>query len=173
MPGGWASDIENFRRTEAEKFYKSYYTPGNITIGIAGDVNPAEAKRLAEKYFGRLPRGPLPPLVRTVEPPQEGEKRVAVASPAQPFLVIAYKRPDQYSPDDAALDVLSDVLSGGRTGIIYKEMVRDKKIALGAGSQATFPRRKISVAVSVLRRLRRRATRSRRTRRRCTRSSSA
>src|SRR5580692_12348805 len=70
MPGGWASDIDNFRRTEAEKFYKTFYTPGNITIGIAGDVKPAEAKRLAEKYFGRLPRAPVPPLVRTVEPKQ-------------------------------------------------------------------------------------------------------
>ncbi len=139
MPGGWASDIENFRRPEAERFYKRYYTPGNIALGVAGDVNPAEAKRLAEKYFGRLPRGPLPPGVRTVEPPQEGEKRVAVASPAQPFLAVAYKRPDQYSKDDLVLDVLSDILSGGRTGLIYKEMVRDKKIALGAGSQATFP----------------------------------
>ena len=139
MPGGWASDIDNFRRPEAEAFYKIYYTPNNITIGIAGDVNPAEAKRMAEKYFGRLPRGPIPPLVRTVEPKQEGEKRVAVASPAQPFLAIAYKRPDQYSPDDATLDVLSDVLSEGRTGIIYKEMVRDKKIALAAGTQSTFP----------------------------------
>jgi predicted Zn-dependent peptidase len=139
MPGGWASDIENFRRTEAEKFYKIYYTPNNITIGIAGDVNPAEAKRMAEKYFGRLPRGPVPPLVRTVEPKQEGEKRVAVASPAQPFLAMAYKRPDQYSKDDATLDVLSDILSGGRTGIIYKDLVRDKKIALAAGSQSSFP----------------------------------
>jgi predicted Zn-dependent peptidase len=139
MPGGWASDVENLRRPEAEKFYKIFYTPGNITIGIAGDVKPADAKRLAERYFGRLPRGPLPPLVRTVEPKQEGDKRVAIASAAQPFLAIAYKRPDQYSPDDATLDVLSDVLSGGRTGIVYKELVRDKKIALGAGSQATFP----------------------------------
>jgi predicted Zn-dependent peptidase len=139
MPGGWASDIDNFRRPEAEAFYKIYYTPNNITIGIAGDVNPAEARRMAERYFGRLPRGPLPPLVRTVEPKQEGEKRVAVASPAQPFLAIAYKRPDQYSPDDATLDVLSDVLSEGRTGILYKEMVRDKKIALAVGTQATFP----------------------------------
>jgi predicted Zn-dependent peptidase len=139
MPGGWASDIDDFRRTEAERFYKIYYTPGNMTIGIAGDVNPAEAKRLAEKYFARLPRRPLPPLVRTVEPPQDGEKRVAVASPAQPFLAVAYKRPDQYSPDDAVLDVLSDILSGGRTGIMYREMVRDKKIALAAESGATFP----------------------------------
>lgn len=139
MPGGWGSDIDNFRANEAEVFYKKYYTPGNITIGIAGDVNPVEVKRMAEKYFGRLPKAPLPPMVRTVEPKQEGEKRVAVESQAQPFLAIAYKRPSQYSPDDAALDVLSDILSGGRTGLIYKELVRDKKIALGAGSQDTFP----------------------------------
>lgn len=139
MPGGWASDVDNLQRPEAERFYKIYYTPGNMTIGIAGDVDPAEAKRLAEKYFSRLPRRPLPPLVHTVEPRQEGEKRVDVASPSQPLLVIAYKRPDQYSPDDAVLDVLSDVLSGGRTGIIYKELVRDKQIALAAESVSTFP----------------------------------
>jgi len=139
MPGGWGSDIDTFRRPDAERFYKAHYTPANITIGIAGDVNPVEAKRLAEKYFARLPRGPLPPRVQTVEPPQEGEKRVAIATPAQPFVAIAYKRPDQYSKDDLALDVLSEILSGGRTGLIYKELVRDKKIALGAGSQATFP----------------------------------
>jgi len=139
MPGGWASDIASFRRPDAERFYKQHYVPGNITIGIAGDVKPAEAKRLAEKYFARLPRGPLPEPVHTAEPVQEGEKRVLVESPAQPFMAIAYKRPDQYSPDDAVLDVVSEILSGGRTGLIYKDMVRDKQIALGAGSQATFP----------------------------------
>jgi predicted Zn-dependent peptidase len=139
MPGGWASDIENLRRPDAEQFYKRYYTPANLTIGIAGDVNPAQAKRLAEKYFGRLPKGPTPPRIGTVEPEQHGEKRIEVASPAQPFLVIGYKRPDQYSKDDAALDVLSDILSGGRTGMIYKDLVRDKRISLGAASEATFP----------------------------------
>jgi predicted Zn-dependent peptidase len=60
MPGGWAGDIEHFRRPDAEKFYQQYYVPANITIGIAGDVNAIEAKRLAEKYFGRLPARPLP-----------------------------------------------------------------------------------------------------------------
>jgi len=53
--------------------------------------------------------------------------------------VVAYKRPDQYSKDNAALDVLEQILSGGRTSIIYREMVRDKKIALGAASYATYP----------------------------------
>jgi predicted Zn-dependent peptidase len=138
-PIGWSSDIQQLRRTEAEQFYKRYYTPGNMTIAIAGDVNPAEAKRLAEKYFARLPKGPPPPRVRTVEPPQAGEKRATVVSPAEPFLMVGYKRPSQYSPDDAPLDVLSDVLSDGRTGVIYKDMVRDKQIALEAGSDANFP----------------------------------
>jgi predicted Zn-dependent peptidase len=138
-PAGWASDIESLRATDAEEFYKRYYAPSNLTIGIAGDVNPAEAKKLAEKYFGRIPARPAPPVVITQEPQQNGEKRVMVASPAQPFLVVAYKRPDQYSKDNAALDVLEQILSGGRTSIIYKEMVRDKKIALGAASYATYP----------------------------------
>jgi predicted Zn-dependent peptidase len=139
MPGGWASDIDSFRRPEAEEFYKKYYTPGNITLSIAGDVNPAEARKFAEKYFGRLPKGAPPELVRTVEPPQEGERRVKIISPAQPFLAIGYKRPNQYSPDDPVFDVLNEILSDGRTGILYKELVRDKKIALGAETGGTFP----------------------------------
>ena len=138
-PAGWASDIENFRLPEAIAFYRKYYVPANITIGIAGDVNPAECKRLADKYFSVIPAGPLPSGPRTVEPVQEGEKRVQVESPSQPLMVIAYKRPDQLDADDPAFDVLSEILSGGRTGLLYQEMVRDKQIALEAASQATFP----------------------------------
>src|ERR1700683_2946739 len=88
MPGGWASDIDNFRRTEAEAFYKKYYVPANITIAISGDVDPKECKRMADKYFSILPSGPLPSGPRTVEPIQNGERRVQVESPAQPFMVI-------------------------------------------------------------------------------------
>ena len=137
--GGWPSDIESLRRPDAEAFFKKYYTPANLTISIAGDIDPATAKRMAEKYFGRIPAGSAPPLVRTKEPPQAGEKRAKVASPSQPLMIIGYKRPDQYSKDAATLDVLSEVLSGGRTGIIYKELVRDKQIALAAQAIATFP----------------------------------
>jgi predicted Zn-dependent peptidase len=139
MPGGWASDIENFRETEAVAFYKKYYVPANITIGIAGDVDPKECRRMAEKYFSILPTGPLPSGPRTVEPSQKGERRLTVESPAQPFMAISYKRPDQTSKDDPVFDVLNEVLSGERTGLLYKELVRDQKIALAAGSQASFP----------------------------------
>jgi predicted Zn-dependent peptidase len=139
MPGGWASDIENFRLTEAVAFYKKYYVPANITIGIAGDVDPKECRRLADKYFSILPSGPLPSGPRTIEPTQRGEKRVEVESPAQPFMAIAYKRPNQLDKDDSVFDVLSEVLAGERTGLLYTELVRDKKIALGAAAEASFP----------------------------------
>lgn len=137
--GGWASDIESFRRTDAEAFFKKYYVPSNMVIAIAGDVDPTKAKALAQRYFGRIPAGPPPPLVRTEEPRQTGEKRAKVASPAQPFMVIGYKRPDHYSPDDQVLDVIAELLSGGRTGTMYKEMVRDTQMALAAQAIAAYP----------------------------------
>ncbi len=136
---GWASDIENLRTRDAEQFHKTYYVPANITIAIAGDVDPSEVKRLAEKYYGRLPKGPTPPRVVTAEPPQEGERRLVVESPSQPFLMIGYKRPDQRHADDPVFDVLAGLLSSGRTGLMYKELVRDKKIALAAGAAAAIP----------------------------------
>lgn len=139
MPGGWASDIEHLSLDDAERFFKTYYVPGNIVIGIAGDITAAEARRLATKYFSRIPSAPLPPRVATVEPAQDGEKRIAIETGAQPMGFIAYKRPDQYHADDPVFDVLAGYLSSGRTGLLYKQMVRDKQLALAAQAVPTFP----------------------------------
>jgi predicted Zn-dependent peptidase len=81
----------------------------------------------------------LPAPVVTVEPRQEGERRVTVESTAQPFLLIGYHRPNQNHKDDAVFDVLSALLQSGRTGILYRELVRDKQLALGAAAYATLP----------------------------------
>lgn len=137
-PAGLASDIENYRVSDAASFRKTYYVPGNMTIAIAGDVDPKEARRLAEKYFGPMPAGPLPPKVVSVEPAQNGERRVKVESAAQPMLFVGYKRPEQTHPDDVVFDVINGIISGGRTGRIYKELV-EKKIALGAATATSFP----------------------------------
>lgn len=139
MGSGWPSDVAHLRRADAWSFFHKYYVPGNITMGIAGDVNPAEARRLAEKYFGPMQARPLPPLLHTQEPPQEGPKRVEIESPSQPLLFVGYKRPDELSKDDPVLDVISGILSSGRTGLLYKELVRDKQIALEAEADDTFP----------------------------------
>ena len=136
---GWASDIEHLRVEDAREFFEQHYVPANITIAIAGDVNPAEVRRLADQYFSLLPKRPPPYPHYTEEPEQDGEKRVAVETPAQPFVIIGYKRPDEQHKDDPVFDVLSAILASGRTGILYKELVRDKRIALAAVADASFP----------------------------------
>jgi predicted Zn-dependent peptidase len=138
-PGGWPSDVADLRVADARAFFDRYYVPANIVIAIVGDVNPAEARRLAERYFGPLPKRPLPPLVRTEEPPQPGPKIAIVNSPSQPVLMIGYKRPDQSDKDDPVFDIISEILSGGRTGLLYQTLVRDKKLALEAETADTFP----------------------------------
>jgi predicted Zn-dependent peptidase len=136
---GWPSDIQRLRASDASGFFRKYYVPGNMVIGIAGDVNPAEVRKLAEKYFGRLPAQPLPDLLHTAEPPQGGPRQAEVRSPSQPLFMAGYKRPDQYSKDDPVFDVIGGLLSSGRTGILYKELVRDRRIALAAAAAESFP----------------------------------
>jgi predicted Zn-dependent peptidase len=136
---GWASDIENLRVADARRFFDTYYVAANLTIAIVGDVDPARMKSLAQEYFGRLAKRPLPPPVTTVEPEQEGPKRVEVESPAQPFELVAYHRPDQYDKDDPVFDVIESIFAGGRTSVMYRDMVRDKRIALEAGAESSNP----------------------------------
>lgn len=138
-PGGWPSDVAHLRVADARAFFDRHYVPANVVIAIVGDVNPGEARRLAERYFGPLPKRPLPPLLHTEEPPQPGPKIVVVDSPSQPILMIGYKRPDQYDKDDPVFDIASEILSGGRTGLLYQILVRDRKLALEVETADTFP----------------------------------
>jgi predicted Zn-dependent peptidase len=139
MGTGWPSDIQHLRSADARNFFRTYYVPANIAVGIVGDVNPGEGRRLAEKYFGPLPKRPMPPLVRTLEPPQKGAKQAEVDSPNQPLFILGYKRPDQYDKDDPVFDVISGLLSTGRTSLLYRDMVRDKKIALTVQTAGAYP----------------------------------
>jgi predicted Zn-dependent peptidase len=136
---GWPSDIENLRVTEAEKFFHTYYVPADITISIVGDIDPAAARRFADHYFAPLPKGPLPPRPTTVEPEQQGPKSAEVESASQPIEFIAYKRASQYDKNDPVYDVISSILSSGRTGLLYKSLVRDSRAALAAGAESSYP----------------------------------
>jgi predicted Zn-dependent peptidase len=138
-PGGWPSDIRNLRVSDAKAFFEKYYVPANINIAVVGDVNPADAKRMAEKYFGPLPARPAPPSLHTEDPPQRGPRTVLVESQSQPLAAIGYKRPDQFDKDDAVFDVLSIILSSGRTSLLYQDMVQEKRLALAAQCAPTFP----------------------------------
>jgi predicted Zn-dependent peptidase len=138
-PGGWPSDITNLRRSRAQAFFERYYVPDNITVAIVGDITAAEAKRLAERYFGPMPGRPLPPVVTTEEPPQNGPKTVTLEMPGPPVTAVAYKRPSQYDKDDIPLDLIQILLSQGRTGLLYNELVQEKRLAQQAQAIATSP----------------------------------
>ncbi len=113
--------------------------PSNIVIGIAGDVDPAEVKRLATKYFGPMPAGPKPTGMITKENEQFGEMRLSIESPSQPFVAIGYKRPSALDKDYVLFDVLQTLLGSGRTSLLNKELVQDKKTALFAQAIGAFP----------------------------------
>jgi predicted Zn-dependent peptidase len=136
---GHMSDLQALTRAEAQAFFSKYYIPSNLTVAIVGDVNPEQAKQLAERYFAGIPSGPKPEPVETVEPPQLGERRVIVEDPAQPFVLIGYHKPGINHPDNAAFDAITDILGVGRTARLYKSLVKEKKIAMYASAFQGIP----------------------------------
>lgn len=135
---GWPSDLRSFSATDAMNFFHKYYVPANIVVTVVGDLKAATAMPVLEKYFGRLPAGPAPEPLRTKEPPQDALRTIVIHDPSQPLYIEGYHRPDERDPDDAVYDVMSDLLSKGRTSRLYRSLVRDKRIALAAQG-GSFP----------------------------------
>jgi predicted Zn-dependent peptidase len=137
--GGYMSDIQNFDRFTAAALYKKYYVPGNMVVVIVGDVNPDQVYTLARKYFGRIPAGPKPEPILTVEPPQGSERRVILREKSQPILFSVYHIPNAIHPDMPALDALADYLGQGRTSQLYTTLVKEQKIATMVMAFAGYP----------------------------------
>ena len=122
---GFRSDIENFTRDEMYAYYKNYYTPNNATVVIVGDFDTAKALTMVGKYFGSYKPHPIQQHFITPEPPQEGERRVVVRRAGTlPLIEIAYHIPAFGQPDRYALNVLETVLSSGRTGRFFQDLVQ-------------------------------------------------
>ncbi len=136
---GWESEISQVNATEADAFHKKYYVPANIVVAVVGDVKAAQAMPMLEKYFGKIPAGPKPEPMTTVEPVQLAEKSVTIREASQPFYFEGYHRPDYRDPDDAVYDAISDLFSNGRTARLYRSLVRDQKIAAAADGFSGFP----------------------------------
>ncbi len=141
---GHMSDINTTTRAEALQFFKEYYTPGNMVAAIVGDVNADEVIQMAEKYFGRMPARPNPSRVETTEPKQLGERRIKIVEQTQPFIAIAYHKPEVRHPDNAVFGAITDILASGRTSRLYKKLIRDEKVSISAGAFPGFPGDKYS-----------------------------
>jgi predicted Zn-dependent peptidase len=136
---GWESEISQVSATEAAAFHKKYYVPANIVIAVVGDVKAATAMPILEKYFSKIPAGPKPEPMTTVEPVQFAEKSVVIREQTQPFYLEGYHRPDYLDKDDAVYDAITDIFSNGRTARLYRSLVRDQRIAAAAQGFSGFP----------------------------------
>lgn len=122
---GYRSDIEGVTTAKLREHYDTYFHPDNVEAVLVGDFDPSNALALFDRQFGAFPRSTKPiPEVITVEPPQEGERRVVVSRPGQVGIVqLAYIRPGALDPDFIALDVLNGILTDGVNSRLHQALV--------------------------------------------------
>ena len=128
---GAAADITAAKLEDVRAFFRTYYRPRNASLALAGDVTTADALRLAEQYFGELEAGEAPPPVEFTAPgPLAQEKRLLLEDRVElPRLYMAWHSPALFEPDDAELDLVADVLAGGKTSRLYRTLVYEERIA--------------------------------------------
>ncbi len=131
---GWPSDLDGLTREEALAYFALNYAPNNVTACLVGDFDPARAKSLADRYFGRLQRNPQQqPPVRTREVEQQAEKRMVAYAETNPEARIQYHTVADGHVDEPALVVMGSLLTG-RTGRLYKSLVLEQKVANSASA---------------------------------------
>jgi zinc protease len=130
-------NIPNLRAASVQElrdFWMRYYVPSNATLIIVGAVKHEEAQRLARRYFGWIPRYDEPAKV-TVKEPEPAEKRTVKPkeenAPA-PLVGVVYRTVPINNKDSVAVDLLAEILGGGRSSRIYRELVAEKQLAVGA-----------------------------------------
>jgi zinc protease len=133
---GSMADLSAATVEDVAAFFKMYYAPNNAVIAIVGDVDAATVVDKVKKYFGAIPRQPTPPAVDMSEPAPSAERRVSLEDQLArlPRLDMAFKVSDGASADYEALDVLSTILSGGRSARFYEDIVRQKQLATNANA---------------------------------------
>ena len=133
---GKMADLDAATLEEFLAFNKKFYVPNNATLVVAGDIDFATAKKMIEDYFGPIPRGA--DVVKNF--PQEDPITQAMTAKGYdpniqiPAIMAAYRTPSMKTKDSRILDMISTYLSTGRSSVLYKKLVDDKKMALQAGA---------------------------------------
>jgi zinc protease len=133
---GSMDDLNAASVDDVATFFKTYYAPNNAVLSIVGDLDTKKTLALVEKYFGTITRQPDPTRPVLTEPPHTAERRSTIEDPLARLarLDLAWIIPPAGSPDSAALDVLSDILSTGRSARLNQSLVREKQLATAAGA---------------------------------------
>ena len=136
---GWAHEIEALATENALAFYRRHYMPNNAVLIVAGDVTPEEVRGIAERTYGKVAPGTVPPRVRPAEPPHGAAVRVTKedARVREPSWSKSYMAPSYRSGETRhayALQVLAQILGGGATSRLYRGLVVERGIANSAGA---------------------------------------
>jgi zinc protease len=137
---GWGREIEGLNREDALAYYRRFYTPENAILVVAGDVEPDEARALAEETYGKIkPRGAKPERIRPAEPPTVANRLVTVADDKveQPGWQRHYLAPSARTAREGeaeALEMLAHLLGGGQTSFLYRTLVIKEKLVVSAWS---------------------------------------
>jgi zinc protease len=128
---GAADDLRAASADDVRAFFQTYYHPQNASLALAGDIDVDDALRLADDYFGSLPPGVKPaPVVPAPPPPRVCETRLVIEDRVElPRLYLAWHSPSLFGKDDAELDLVADVLAGGKTSRLYRALVYEQRIA--------------------------------------------
>lgn len=125
---GWRDEIESYTPDDVRKFYNDWYAPNNAVLILSGNITLTEAQQLCEKYYGSIKQKKLPKRHRDVEPPMDKKLKLEMTSNKidLPYISISYPAPN-FKADNLkevyALQVLSYVLGGSSTSVLYKKFV--------------------------------------------------
>lgn len=135
---GWVPEIKALQQQDAMNFYKAHYAPNNAIVAIGGDIDITEARKLAEEYYGKLKPAPIAASLIPQEPPQRAARSViyrdARVTQSQYLRYVQAPSFFEDAQTSYALQVLEEILGGGRSGRLYRKLVVEDKIASGAGA---------------------------------------
>jgi zinc protease len=130
LPIGSHEDLQAATLEDVKEFFVRFYGPENAVLAIAGDVDTAEVKALVEKWFGPIPGKEPPGHQRPAPVPLAAERRVTMEDRVQlPRLYMAWQSPKVFAPGDAALDLVGQILTDGKSSRLVKRLVMDERIA--------------------------------------------
>jgi zinc protease len=127
---GSMEDLSAATLEDVEGFFRRYYAPNNAVVAVAGDVEVAEVRRLAERFFGWIPRGEPVQRPQMAIPQLEATRHVTLEDRVSlPQLNLMWRTPEAYSADDAALGALAQILAGGRNSRLFRRLVFEEQTA--------------------------------------------
>jgi zinc protease len=126
---GSPDDLRAASLEDVRAFFRRHYHPANASLAIAGDIDPARTLDLVEQYFGDIPTGDKPVPVPLTPRPSAPPRLVMEDRVELPRLYLAWVTPELYAADDADLDLLADILAGGKASRLYRRLVYDERMA--------------------------------------------